>query len=101
MARGGLNVLITNPRDTSAFIKEMSKFQFHIFAGVNTLFSSLLNAPEFKNIDFSEMRSCIGGGMAVQPAVAAEWKKATGKTILQGYGLTETSPVAIVNRFDS
>ncbi|MBT8109052.1 MAG: AMP-binding protein, partial [Gammaproteobacteria bacterium] len=101
MAQGGLNVLITNPRDSKGFVREMSKYRFNLFTGVNTLFVSLLNTPGFSDLDFSALRVCIGGGMAVQPAVAEEWKRVTGRTILQGYGLTETSPVAIVNRLDS
>lgn len=101
MAQGGFNVLITNPRDTAAFVKEMAKHRFNLFTGVNTLFVSLLHAPGFRDIDFSALRVCIGGGMAVQPAVAEEWKQVTGHTILQGYGLTETSPVAIVNPLGS
>ena len=73
MAQGGENVLITNPRDFPAFAKEMAKHDFNLFAGVNTLFASLMNVPEFDDIDFSHLRVCIGGGMAVQPAVAEEW----------------------------
>jgi len=101
MAQGGLNVLITNPRDFEGFAKEMAKYKFNMFTGVNTMFAALMNTPSFKEIDFSHLRVCIGGGMAVQPAVAKDWKKATGNTILQGYGLTETSPAAIVCRIES
>ena len=101
MALGGFNVLITNPRDTKAFVSEIAKYRFNLFTGVNTLFAALLNTPGFKSVDFSGLRTCIGGGMAVQPAVARDWKAVTGSTILQGYGLTETSPVAIVNPIDS
>ncbi|HSG59605.1 MAG TPA: AMP-binding protein, partial [Woeseiaceae bacterium] len=101
MSQGGQNVLITNPRDTKAFVAELRRHPFSLFTGVNTMFASLLNTPGFGDLDFSSMRVCIGGGMAVQPAVASEWKKVTGSTILQGYGLTETSPVAIVNAIDS
>jgi len=100
MSQGGENVLITNPRDTEAFAKEMANHEFSLFAGVNTLFASLLQTPSFDKIDFSHLRVCIGGGMAVQPAVARKWKEKTGLTILQGYGLTETSPVAVVCRLD-
>ena len=100
MSQGGLNVLITNPRDFEGFAKEIAKYEFNMFTGVNTMFASLMNTPSFKDIDFSHLRVCIGGGMAVQPAVAKDWKKATGSTILQGYGLTETSPAAIVCRLD-
>jgi len=101
MAQGGLNVLITNPRDFEGFAKEMSKYAFNYFAGVNTMFAALMDTPSFSTIDFSALRVCIGGGMAVQPAVAAEWKQKTGGEILQGYGLTETSPAAIGCRIDA
>ena len=95
MALGGENVLITNPRDFEGFAKEIARFDFNLFTGVNTIFASLMNTPSFDKIDFSHLRVAIGGGMAVQPAVAREWKQKTGQPILQGYGLTETSPVAI------
>ncbi len=98
MAQGGLNVLITNPRDFEAFAKEMARYRFNMFTAVNTLFAALLNTPSFDKINFDALRVCIGGGMAVQPAVAREWRERTGVPILQGYGLTESSPVAIVNR---
>ena len=101
MAQGGQNVLITNPRDFEGFAKEMARYEFNMFTGVNTMFAALLNTPSFKDIDFSHLRVCIGGGTAVQPTVAKDWKAATGVTILQGYGLTETSPAAIVCRIDS
>ncbi len=101
MAQGGVNVLITNPRDSKAFVKELTKHRFNLFAGVNTLFSALMNTPGFAALDFNDLRVCIGGGMAVQPAVAKQWKDITGSTILQGYGLTETSPVAIVAPLNS
>ncbi|MDH3338157.1 MAG: AMP-binding protein [Gammaproteobacteria bacterium] len=97
MAQGGLNVLITNPRDFEGFVKTIAKYPFNLFSGVNTMFASLMNTPGFDKVDFSSLRVCIGGGMAVQPAVARDWEKATGNTILQGYGLTETSPAAVVN----
>jgi len=97
MAQGGLNVLITNPRDAKLFVNELSRFPFNLFTGVNTMFNLLMNTPGFESVDFSSLRVCIGGGMAVQPAVAKRWKAVTGNTILQGYGLTETSPAAIVN----
>ena len=96
MLRGGENILITNPRDFPAFVKEMSRHRFSYFTGVNTLFNGLLNTPGFSDIDFSGLRLAVGGGMAVQEAVAKHWKEVTGKTIIQGYGLTETSPTAIV-----
>jgi long-chain acyl-CoA synthetase len=96
MLKGGENVLITNPRDFPAFVKELSRHKFGYFTGVNTLFNGLLNTPGFADLDFSSLRLCVGGGMAVQEAVAKKWKEVTGKTIIQGYGLTETSPTAIV-----
>ena len=101
MAQGGQNVLITNPRDFEGFATEIARFEFNLFTGVNTMFASLMNTPSFDKIDFSYQRVCIGGGMAVQPAIAKEWKQKTGHTILQGYGLTETSPVAICCTIDS
>lgn len=101
MAQGGENVLITNPRDFEGFAKEVAKHQFNMFTGVNTLFAALMDTPSFSKIDFSYLRVCIGGGMAIQPAIAKEWKEKTGTSILQGYGLTETSPAAIVCRIGS
>lgn len=101
MAQGGENILITNPRDFEGFAKEIAKHKFNMFTGVNTLFAALMDTPSFSKIDFSYLRVCVGGGMAVQPSIAKEWKEKTGTTILQGYGLTETSPVAIVCRVDS
>src|SRR5690606_11102072 len=100
MAQGGENILITNPRDFPAFVKELEKHRFNYFTGVNTLFGALLNTPGFAELDFSSLRLTIGGGMAVQEAVAKRWKKVTGKPITQAYGLTETSPGAIVNPLD-
>ena len=100
MAQGGENILITNPRDFEAFAKEIAKFKFNMFTAVNTLFAALMDTPSFSEVDFSNLRVCIGGGMAVQPAIAKEWNEKTGNTILQGYGLTETSPAAIVCRID-
>jgi len=97
LAQGGLGVLITNPRDFENFAREMARFRFNLFAAVNTMFAALLQTRSFSRIDFSSLRVCVGGGMAVQPAIAKEWRERTGKPILQGYGLTETSPVAIVN----
>ncbi len=101
MAQGGLNVLITNPRDFKGFVKEIAKYRFNLFMGVNTMFAALLNTPGFSDVDFSGLRVCVGGGMAVQPAVARDWQAVTGNTILQGYGLTETSPAAICNAVGS
>jgi long-chain acyl-CoA synthetase len=97
---GGHNVLITNPRDLPRMIKEMSKVRFAFITGVNTLYNGLLNTPGFDQLDFSELKVTMGGGMAVQAAVSDRWQKVTGKPIIQGWGLTETSPVATVNRPD-
>lgn len=97
---GGLNVLITNPRDLPAMVKEIRKFKFTAITGVNTLFNALLNNAEFKKLDFSALRLSLGGGMAVQRAVAEKWKKLTGKPILEAYGLTETSPCVTINPTD-
>lgn len=94
---GGESVLITNPRDFPAFIKELAKHRFSYITGVNTLFAAMLNTPGFAELDFSNLRLTIGGGMAVQEAVSKRWEKVTGKPIVQAYGLTETSPAAIVN----
>ncbi len=94
---GGENVLITNPRDMAGFIKELKNWKFTVITGVNTLFNGLLNHPDFASVDFSSARICLGGGMAVQKAVADKWKKVTGKTLIEAYGLTETSPAACVN----
>lgn len=94
---GVKNVLITNPRDMKGFCKELSKHKFTIMTGVNTLFNGLLNSPTFKDLDFSHLKGAIGGGMAVQDAVATRWKEVTGKPLLEGYGLSETSPVLCCN----
>jgi len=91
---GGLNVLITDPRDFPAFVAELKKHKFSIITGVNTLFNALLNTPGFSEVDFSHLKWSGGGGMAVQGPVANHWKKVTGCVLTQGYGLTETSPVA-------
>ena len=94
---GGENVLITNPRDLPAFVKELGRHKFSYFTGVNTMFASLLNTPGFRDLDFSALRLTIGGGMAVQEAIAREWHEVTGRPIVQAYGLTETSPAATIN----
>ncbi len=94
---GALNVLITNPRDMPGFIKELKKWKFTTFTGVNTLFNGLLSRPEFEDVDFSHLRLTLGGGMAVQKSVAEKWKKVTGVTLIEAYGLTETSPAACMN----
>ena len=100
MKMGGCNILITNPRDIPGLVKELGKHKFTIVTGVNTLYNALLNNPEFAKLDFSHLRFAIGGGMAVQKAVADRWKQVTGKPLLEGYGLTETSPVATMNPLD-
>lgn len=97
---GGRNVLITNPRDMPGFVKELSKEKFTAITGVNTLFNGLLNTPGFDALDFSYLRLTLGGGMAVQRAVADRWKAATGVTLVEAYGLTETSPAACINPMD-
>ena len=97
VAQGGLNLLIANPRDLPAFVKLLQKHRFNAITGVNTLFAALLNTPGFDQVDFSQLRMTIGGGMAVQPTVAERWQAVTGRPIYQGYGLTETSPVATAN----
>jgi long-chain acyl-CoA synthetase len=91
---GGHTVLITNPRDMKSFIKELAKYRCTVYYGVNTLFNALLNAPGFDTLDFSPVVSCIAGGMALQGAVAERWKARTGCSLSQGWGLTETAPVA-------
>lgn len=92
---GGKNLLITNPRDMPGFVKELSSIEFTGITGVNTLFNGLLNTPGFSEIDFSGMKLALGGGMAVQRAVADHWKEVTGVPLLEAYGLTETSPAAV------
>lgn len=97
---GAHNLLITNPRDMPAFIKELSKKHFTVFTGVNTLFNGLLNQEDFRKLDFSSLKIAVGGGMAVQKATAEKWKALTGVPLAEGYGLTETSPVATCNPID-
>lgn len=97
MKAGAHNVLITNPRDIPAFIKELKKHPFSIITGVNTLFNALMNHPGFADLPFKQLKATIGGGMAVQKAVAQRWKELTGTPLLEGYGLTETSPVICCN----
>jgi long-chain acyl-CoA synthetase len=94
---GALNVLIANPRDIAGFTKELTKYRFNVMPGVNTLFNTLAESPDFQRLDFSSLRIANGGGMAVQQAVAEKWIKLTGVPIVEGYGLSETSPVATSN----
>jgi len=100
MKAGGCNVLITNPRDIPGFVKELQKHKFTMFTGVNTLFNALMNHPDFSKIDFSGLKVALGGGMAVQKAVADRWKKMTGCTLVEAYGLSETSPAVTINPLD-
>ena len=97
MNLGGLNILITNPRDMKAFVKTLNSEEFTAITGVNTLFNGLLNTPDFSDVDFSKLKFTMGGGMAVQRSVAEKWHKVTGCGLTQGYGLTEASPVTNAN----
>jgi long-chain acyl-CoA synthetase len=97
---GGLNLLVPNPRDIPGFVKELAKYKVTVFPAVNTLYNALLNNADFQTLDFSSYKVCNGGGMAVQQAVADRWLKLTGTPIIEGYGLSETSPVVTVNRVD-
>ncbi|APO66205.1 long-chain-fatty-acid--CoA ligase [Rhizobium gallicum] len=101
MSLGAHNILIANPRDIPGFVKEFGKSNVHIFPGLNTLFNALMNNADFAKLDFSSLIMSLGGGMAVQRPVAERWLKMTGSHITEGYGLSETSPVATANRFDS
>ena len=101
MRSGGLSILIPNPRDIPGFIKELQKYKFHMFPAVNTLYNALLNHPDFGKVDCSGLRVANGGGMAVQEAVAKNWLAKTGCPIIEGYGLSETSPSATCNPTDS
>ncbi len=100
MKLGGCNVLITNPRDIPGLVKELAQHPFTMITGVNTLFNALLNNAEFARLDFSQLKVTLGGGMAVQKPVADRWKEATGSTLVEAYGLSETSPAATINPLD-
>ena len=100
MESGAQNILITNPRDFPGFVKELKKYRFTYISGVNTLFNALLNTPGFDTVDFSGLTITLGGGMAVQGAVAERWKQVTGNVLTQAWGLTETSPAACINPFE-
>lgn len=97
---GGHNILITNPRDIPAFVKDLKKYKVSVFTGVNTLYAALMNHPDFKTVDFSHLKIAVAGAMALQTVVAKRWKDMTGSVIVEGYGLTETSPVACCNPID-
>ena len=97
---GARNILITNPRDMDGFVKELSNYKFSIITGVNTLFNGLLNNTNFHKLNFSKLKVAFGGGMAVQDIVANKWKTVTGCPLVEGYGLTETSPVVTINPLD-
>ena len=97
LKRGAHNVLITNPRDMPKFVAELKKYRFSAITGVNTLFNGLMNTPGFNELDFSGLKMSLGGGMAVQRAVAERWKQVTGAPLIEAYGLTETSPGACIN----
>jgi long-chain acyl-CoA synthetase len=98
---GGMNILIPNPRDIPGLVKELGKYKFNILPAVNTLYNALLNNPNFAKLDFSGLKLCNGGGMAVQKAVNDRWLAVTGRSIIEGYGLSETSPVATANPSDA
>jgi len=100
MQYGAQNILITNPRDIPAFIKTMKSVPFTLMSGVNTLYNALMNHPDFTSIDFSKLKVSVAGAMALQRAVSEKWEKLTKTRVIEGYGLTETSPVVCVNPID-
>ena len=100
MKSGALNFLITNPRDMPGFVKELSGVKFTAITGVNTLFNGLLNTPGFSDLDFSQLKLTLGGGMAVQQSVAEHWRRVTGAPLIEAYGLTETCPAVCINPMD-
>ena len=100
MAYGAHNILITNPRDIPDFIKTMKKYPFTCMSGVNTLYNALADHPDISSVDFSKLKVSVAGAMALQENVAQKWKKATGQKVIEGYGLTESSPVVTVNPVD-
>jgi long-chain acyl-CoA synthetase len=100
MRVGALNILIPNPRDIKGFIGELGKYKFNMLPAVNTLYNALVNHPDFRHLDFSGLKMANGGGMAVQKAVDDKWHAVTGTHIIEGYGLSETSPAATCNRCD-
>lgn len=95
------NVLITNPRDLSAFVRELARHSFSFLSGVNTLFDGLLATPAFDSLDFRSLQICLGGGTAVKADTALRWQRTPGVAIAQGYGLTEASPMVTGNPMDS
>ena len=97
MKVGGHNILITNPRDMPGFVKELSKIRFTAITGVNTLFNGLLRTPGFERLDFSALKISLSGGMALQRAIAERWREVTGTTLIEAYGMTETSPAVCIN----
>jgi len=99
MLIGAHNVLITNPRDLPAFVKDLGKYRFSGFVGLNTLFVALCNNEDFRKLDFSSLKATFSGGMALQQAAAERWQQVTGCSICEGFGMTETSPVVSVNPF--
>ena len=101
MTVGAQNILIPNPRDIPGFVKELKNYKFNFFPGLNTLFNGLLNNEDFRKLDFASLQHTVGGGMAVQAPVAERWRQVTGTIIAEGYGLSETAPVATANRFDA